>query len=101
MRYRNKHPFRAALVLSTLVSTLCLSTQSLAAAIPSGPAVIDAGPVAITPTAGVEIEHRDNIYLQQNDTTDSWLYLARPALNAALQDRDNLYQLDYKGEDGW
>lgn len=65
------------------------------------PAVIHAGPVALTPTAGFETKYRDNIYLQQRNPTDSWIYTARPALNAALQDRENRYQLDYKGEAAW
>jgi hypothetical protein len=63
--------------------------------------VITAGPVAITPTVGTEIKYRDNIYLQENNTTDSWIYLARPAISALAQDRNNVYQLGYKGEAGW
>jgi len=70
----------------------------LAAAPPTGPAVVNAGPVAITPTVGTEMKYRDNIYLQENHGVDSWIYLLRPHLNAALQDRENLYQLDYRGE---
>lgn len=85
----------------SLVYLLCHSTQLLAAANLTGAAVIAAGPVSITPTLGMEVEHRDNIYLQQRNTTDSWVYKARPAVNALVQDRENVYQLDYKGEAGW
>ncbi len=101
MLHRNSNSASPALLLSALVCALCQTAPALAAANPVGPAVIDAGPVAITPTAGAEIKYRDNIYLQENNTTDSWIYVARPALNALLQDRNNLYQLGYKGEAGW
>jgi predicted porin len=101
MQNRDYNSTVAVLALSTFVGALGVTTQSLAAATPIGPAIINAGPVAITPTVGTEIKYRDNIYLQDNDTTDSWIYIARPAVNAALQDRDNLYQLDYRGEGGW
>jgi hypothetical protein len=101
MRNRHHNSVGAVLTLPLLIGTLGVSTQSLAAATPIGPAIINAGPVAITPTAGTELKYRDNIYLQENDTVDSWIYILRPAVNAALQDRDNLYQLDYKGEGGW
>ena len=63
--------------------------------------MIQAGPVAITPIAGFETKYRDNIYLQEHDTTSSWIYLARPAVDALLQDRNNRYRLAYKGEAGW
>lgn len=90
-------------VCAVAVSTILLSHASdlLAAAPTQGPAAIDAGPVALTPTLGTEIKYRDNIYLQESNTVDSWIYLARPALNALLQDRNNTYQLDYKGEAAW
>jgi hypothetical protein len=101
MRYRYYDSARAALALAAFMGASCLATQTQAAAIPTGPAAIDAGPVAITPTLGVETKYRDNIYLQESNTTDSWIYLAQPALSALLQDRNNLYQLDYKGEAGW
>jgi len=100
MQYRDFVLARAVLAPAAIVCALGLANQTLAAVNPVGPAVIDAGPVAITPTAGVEVKHRDNIYLQENNTTDSWIYLARPALNALVQDRNNLYQLGYKGEAG-
>jgi hypothetical protein len=101
MLYRDYNSARAALLLSVLVGTLCQTALTLAAANATGPAAINAGPVAITPTAGAEIKYRDNIYLQENNTTDSWLSVARPAVNALVQDRNNLYQLGYKGEAGW
>lgn len=91
-------PTRGASTLVVLVTVLSQSNPTQAATSSTGPASINAGPVAITPTAGVEIKHRDNIYLQQSDATDSWIYLARPAVNALVQDRNNLYQLDYRGE---
>lgn len=81
-----------------VVFALC---HSLAASALEGPAAIDAGPFVITPTTGVEIKHRDNIYLQQNNATDSWIYIARPALNVLAQDRNNTYQLDYEGRAAW
>jgi hypothetical protein len=101
MRYRYYDSARASLTLIAFMGTLCIATQTQAAAVPVGPAAIDAGPVAITPTLGVETKYRDNIYLQQRNPTDSWIYLAQPAVNAVLQDRDNIYQLDYKGEAAW
>jgi hypothetical protein len=101
MRDRGYDMARATLATVAFCSTLCHSTQSLAATNPLGPAAIDAGPVAITPIVGVEIKHRDNIYLQQNNPTDSWIYIARPAVSAVAQDRDNLYELSYAGEAGW
>jgi polysaccharide biosynthesis protein VpsM len=101
MPHRNHDPARTALVLSALVYTLCQTAPTFAAANAMGPAVIDAGPVAITPTFGAETRYRDNIYLQENNPTDSWLYVARPAVSALVQDRSNLYQLAYKGEAGW
>ena len=73
----------------------------LAAAPQVGPAAVYAGPVAITPTAGTELKYRDNIYLQEDDAVDSWIYLLRPRVNAAIQDRENIYQLDYRGEVAW
>lgn len=88
-------------VLGTLAVAFCGTGQAFAAAAPDGPAAIQAGPFAITPTAGVALKHRDNIYLQQNNATDSWIYLARPGLSALVQDRNNTYQLNYKGEAGW
>lgn len=102
MRYTTGcSPSRTILVLSALVCTQGFSAHSSAAANPVGPAVVDAGPVAITPLLGVETRYRDNIYLQENNTTDSWIFLARPQLNALMQDRNNLYQLGYKGEAAW
>ncbi|HEY6131938.1 MAG TPA: outer membrane beta-barrel protein [Halioglobus sp.] len=101
MHYRDLVLVRAMLALPAIVCALGIANQSLAAANAMGPAVIEVGPVAVTPTAGVDVKYRDNIYLQENNTTDSWIYLARPALNALLQDRNNLYELDYKGEAAW
>ena len=101
MLHRNHDLARTALVLSALVYTLCHTAPMFAAANPMGPAVIDAGPVAITPTFGAETRYRDNIYLQENNTTNSWLYVARPEVTALVQDRSNIYQLGYKGEAGW
>ena len=101
MHYRDYNSAVAAPALLAFVGTLGVATQSLAAATPIGPAIINAGPVAITPTAGMEFKYRDNIYLQENNKTDSSIYILRPAVNAALQDRDNHYQLDYRGEGGW
>jgi len=101
MLHRNCDPVRTALVLAALVCSLCQTAPTFAAANPVGPAVIDAGPVAITPTFGAETRYRDNIYLQENNPTDSWLYVARPAVSALVQDRSNLYQLGYQGEAGW
>ena len=101
MHYRIFDSGRVALTLAVFVSVLSHANHLLAAANPVGPAVINAGPVAITPTLGVETEYRDNIYLQQNDGTNSWISVARPAIDALVQDRNNLYQLGYKGEAAW
>ena len=101
MHFRSFDPAGAAGVLSTLVVAFGGANHALSAAAPEGPAAIQAGPFAITPTTGVEFKHRDNIYLQQNNATDSWIYLARPGLSALLQDRNNTYQVSYKGEAGW
>ncbi|CAA0090485.1 Uncharacterised protein [Halioglobus japonicus] len=90
-----------ACALALFGLSLGYSEHSLAAAVPDGPAAIEAGPFVITPTAGVEIKHRDNIYLQQNNQTDSWIYFAQPALNILTQDRNNTYQLNYQGEAAW
>lgn len=92
---------RTVLCLSSLVCALGYSATSLAAANATGPAVIEAGPVAITPTTGFETKYRDNIYLQEHNTTSSWIFLARPAVTALLQDRNNAYQLGYQGEAAW
>ena len=98
---RGRDEARFALALSILVCQLGYSGQALAAAPTAGPAMIDAGPFAITPTLGLETKYSDNIYLQEEDTTESWIYIARPAVNAMLQDRSNIYQFDYMGEAGW
>lgn len=102
MRYRFFDSTGA--VYAVAVSTFLLSHANdllAAAASIDGPASIAAGPVALTPTLGAEIKHRDNIYLQEDNAVDSWIYIARPALNALMQDRNNTYQLDYKGEAAW
>jgi polysaccharide biosynthesis protein VpsM len=101
MRYRDFFSVRAVLALVAFIAALGQTAPTLAAADPTGPASVQAGPVAITPTAGAEIKYSDNIYLQENNTTDSWIYIARPAVVAALQDRNNIYQAGYKGEAGW
>jgi polysaccharide biosynthesis protein VpsM len=101
MHYRDFLSAKAVRTLAALLFVLSPTHQALAAASPTGPAVIEAGPVAITPTLGSETKFRDNIYLQQHNTTDSWIYLARPELQALLQDRNTTYQLDYKGEAAW
>lgn len=101
MRDRDHHLTRTTIVLPAFVCMLCFTAPSVLAENALDPAVINAGPVALTPTTGFEVKHRDNIYLQQRDPTSSWIYLARPELNAALQDRENLYQLNYKGEAAW
>ena len=101
MRHRFSDPAGTARVLALLGLALGSAGQTMAAAVPDGPAAIEAGPFVITPSTGVEIKHRDNIYLQQNNQTDSWIYLAQPALNVLTQDRNNTYQLNYRGEAAW
>ena len=101
MRYRFDYSAGTARALVLLGLALGSAGQAMAAAVPDGPAVIEAGPFLITPSAGVETKHRDNIYLQQNNQTDSWIYLAQPALNILAQDRNNTYQLNYQGEAAW
>lgn len=92
---------RANVVLLVLVASAGLPITALAAANQVGPASIYAGPVAITPTTGFETKYRDNIYLQDSDKTDSWIFLARPEVRASLQDRENTYELGYRGEAAW
>ena len=101
MRYRFDYSAGTARALVLLGLALGSAGQAMAAAVPDGPAVIEAGPFLITPSAGVETKHRDDIYLQQNNQTDSWIYLAQPALNILAQDRNNTYQLNYQGEAAW
>ena len=101
MLSRDSDAARILLALSLLVCATCYTGHTMAATSQTGPAVIDAGPVAITPTAGMETKYSDNIYLQQRDTTASWIYLVRPEINARVQDRSNMYQLNYKGEAAW
>ena len=64
MHYRDFVSARAVLALVAVIAALGQTAPTLAAANAVGPAVIDAGPVALTPTTGVELKHRDNIYLQ-------------------------------------
>jgi polysaccharide biosynthesis protein VpsM len=92
---------RALLAPTVLMCALCHSGHSLAAAEQTGPAAIYAGPFAVTPTLGTEVKYRDNIYLQDDFETSSWIYLLRPAVTARVQDRANIYQLEYKGEAAW
>jgi hypothetical protein len=101
MRHSNSIRKALTLALSSSAGTLWFSSATFAAATQVGPAVVLAGPVAVTPTVGVETQYRDNIYLQENDTTSSLIYIARPAATAALQDRENRYEIGYKGEAGW
>jgi hypothetical protein len=98
MRNRAYRLAKTSSVPSAVACTLCLTASTVIAQNSLDPAVINAGPFALTPTLGFETKHRDNIYLQQRNPTDSWISLERPELNAALQDRENLYQLNYKGE---
>jgi len=100
MLSRDSGAARHLLALSILVCELAYTSAAVAATA-GGPAVIDVGPVAITPTTGLESKYSDNIYLQETDTTSSWIYLVRPAVVAQLQDRSNLYRLSYDGEAAW
>jgi polysaccharide biosynthesis protein VpsM len=89
---------------TAFTAILCLFSQpqlGLAAASTSGPAVINAGPVVITPTLGSEFKHRSNIYLQEEDETESWIFLLRPVIKARAQDRENYYEVGYEGEAAW
>jgi len=86
MLSRDSGAARHLLALLILVCELGYSSLAAAAAA-EGPAVIDIGPVAVTPTTGLESRFSDNIYLQENDPTSSWIYLVRPAVTAQLQDR--------------
>lgn len=92
---------RAVLALSVCAATMGLSIPATGASSLVGPASIPAGPVEITPMVGFDTKYRDNIYLQEDNTTDSWIFVARPSVNAALQERENRYELDYRGEAGW
>ena len=88
MHTRDHQHTRASAALAALFWGLCQNSQALAAAA-GGPAAIDAGPVAITPTLGMNLSWRDNIYLQENETTDSWIYSVNPVVTALAQDRGN------------
>lgn len=89
------------LALVVLTSSSVMGSRSHAAVTDVGPAFVNAGPVAITPTVGTELKYRDNIYLQKDNAVDSWIYILRPGFNAALLDRENRYELDYRGEAAW
>jgi hypothetical protein len=78
-----------------------LSMPASAAVNKVGPASIPAGPFEVTPLLGFQTKYRDNIYLQEDNTTDSWIFVARPSLSAVARDRQNLYSLEYQGEAGW
>ncbi|MEM1153347.1 MAG: outer membrane beta-barrel protein [Pseudomonadota bacterium] len=89
-------PFLTASLLSLLIGSAANAVTTS-----TGPAFVAWGPIAVTPTLGTEAKYTDNIYLQENDTTDSWIFVARPEVNFKAQDRENIYQFDYKGEGGW
>jgi hypothetical protein len=90
---------RRALLTQVILSTATLvGAPAMAAAPTSGPAYIGVGPVAVTPELAMEAKYRDNIYLQEDDETDSWIAVARPTVTALAQDRENLYRLVYEGE---
>ena len=91
------HSTRRMLTLPLVTLALEIPAHAVWAAEASGPAAIYAGPVAITPTLGLDLVYRDNIYLQENEETDSWIFTARPVVSARVQDRDNTYQLTYTG----
>lgn len=101
MLYTGEGFHRFALRLAMFAAVFCHASQALAGANPVGPAGVSAGPVLIIPTLGVETKYRDNIYLQENNETDSWIYLLKPTVSARAQDRNNIYQLEYEGEAGW
>jgi hypothetical protein len=89
------------LMLPLLAFILGIPGHCLWAAEPSGPAAIYAGPVAITPTLNMNLTWRDNIYLQEDETTDSWIFSMNPAVTAQMQDRDRVYRLTYEGAKSW
>jgi len=99
MPLRHYNSARRILTLPSVAFALGMPGYAVWAAEPtSGPAAIYAGPFSITPTLGMDLEWRDNIYLQENDKTDSWIFTARPEVTARAQDRNNFYQLQYKGK---
>jgi len=99
MPLRHYNSARSILALPLVAFALGMPGHAVWAAEPtSGPAAIYAGPFSITPTLGMDLEWRDNIYLQENNKTDSWIFTARPEVTARAQDRDNFYQLQYKGK---
>ncbi len=87
----------AAVALSIAMGMACARPAG-AAAPTSGPAAIEVGPVDVTPELAMEAKYRDNIYLQEDDETDSWIAVMRPTVTALAQDRENLYRLTYDGE---
>lgn len=96
--------FRAPGAIAAAVAALCLLGHPApvrAAAPATGPAAINLGPVAVTPELGSEYKYRSNIYLQEENETDSWIFLLRPVVRARAQDRDNFYQLSYETEFAW
>ncbi|MEM9255713.1 MAG: outer membrane beta-barrel protein [Pseudomonadota bacterium] len=94
-------------VLRNPIGLLCLmvcsgyAASGMASPSQRDAAAIAVGPVDVTPTLGVEAKYRDNIYLQEDNETSSWIYLLQPGINARVQDRLNYYQLDYKSEAAW
>ncbi|MEM9151917.1 MAG: outer membrane beta-barrel protein [Cyanobacteria bacterium P01_F01_bin.3] len=96
-------PTRAIGIFAATLSALSIGVASTASAATTstGPAFIAWGPVAVTPTLGTDVKYSDNIYLQEDDTTESWIFVARPEVNFKAQDRENIYQFDYKGEAAW
>ena len=98
MPLRHYNSARRILTLPLVAFALGMPGHAAWAAEPSGPASVYAGPVAITPTLGMDLVWRDNIYLQDGSETDSWIFTARPVVTARVQDRDNTYQLTYTGK---
>jgi polysaccharide biosynthesis protein VpsM len=100
LRIRPSAAYRfASLALTAL--PLLASQMAIAGANTEGPASFDIGTMAVTPTLGMHAKYRDNIYLQDKDPTSSWIYRLSPAILGQIQDRDNIYQLRYRGEAGW
>ena len=92
---------RVSFAAAALAAGHIVGNPAMAAAPTSGPAYIDVGPVAVTPEVAMETTYRDNIYLQENDETDSWLFTLRPTVTALAQERENTYRLKYEGETSW
>ena len=101
MLSRDSDAARILLALSLLVCATCYTGHTMAATSQTVPAVIDAGQWLLPPLPA----------WKQNTATTSTCRSGTPPrpgstwcaseINARVQDRSNMYQLNYKGEAAW